>query len=401
MWRHSSPPRKDWRRKVEAQGLVYPTTKHPDGSETAYWNESAFYELSEAEVEHLEEATEELHRMSVEAARFLASGELGDLGLVPGALELARASLERGDVSVYGRFDLRYDGTEPAKLLEYNADTPTGLLEASVAQWYWLEDVMPSTDQWNSLHERLVQAWRSARPKLRSPVVHFAHHPDDETNEEWMTVAYMRDVATEAGLETVGLTVTDIGWDHDRRRFVDLDDAPIDTAFVLYPWEDMLRDEFGRRILEDPLGTTWVEPAWKVLASNKALLAALWHCFPDSEYLLPAYLDEPGSLTDWVAKPLHGREGDGIRIRTADVSHDQGSERYGAEGFVYQQYAALPAFDGNYAVIGSWVVDGKAAGAGIRESDGLVTDSRARFVPHVLSAPRPDEATSAAWLREA
>src|SRR4051794_2951390 len=399
MWRHASPVRKDWRKTVESQGLVYPTTRHADGSETPYWNEAAFYELSEAEVTHLEEATEELHRMSVEASRYLATGAMGDLGLVPGALELARDSLERDDVSIYGRFDLRYDGTEPAKLLEYNADTPTGLVESSVVQWYWLEEQMPSTDQWNSLHERLVQAWKGARHKLRSPVVHLAHHPDDETNEEWMTVAYMRDVANEAGYDTVGLTLDDIGWDPDRTRFVDLDEEPIDTAFVLYPWENMLRDEFGRHIMDDPRGTTWVEPPWKVLPSNKALLAALWHCFPDSEYLLPAYVGKPGPLTEWVAKPLHGREGDGIRIEAGGIVHEQGGT-YGGEGYLYQQWCPLPAFDGNHAVIGSWVVDGKAAGAGIRESDGFVTDSRARFVPHVLSAPRPDADTASAWLRE-
>src|SRR3954451_9451637 len=271
MWRHASPVRKDWRKTVESQGLVYPTTRHEDGTETAYWNEAAFYELSEAEGAHLETATEELHRMSIEASKYLATGELGGLGLVPGALELARESLERDDLSIYGRFDLRFDGTEPAKLLEYNADTPTGLVEASVVQWYWLEEAMASTDQWNSMHERLVQAWKAARHRLRSPVIHFAHHPDDETNEEWMTVAYMRDVAIEARYETVGLTLDGIGWDPDRRRFVDLDEAPIYTAFVLYPWENMLRDEFGRHILADPLTTTWVEPPWKVLPSNKAL----------------------------------------------------------------------------------------------------------------------------------
>ena len=41
---------------------------------------------------------------------------------------------------LYGRFDFAYDGRN-IKMLEYNADTPTGLLEASVAQWLWIEQV--------------------------------------------------------------------------------------------------------------------------------------------------------------------------------------------------------------------------------------------------------------------
>jgi glutathionylspermidine synthase len=60
--------------------------------------------------------------------------------------------------SLYGRFDLAWSGTGPPKLLEYNADTPTSLVEAAVAQWYWLEQVHPGGDQFNSLHERLVEA---------------------------------------------------------------------------------------------------------------------------------------------------------------------------------------------------------------------------------------------------
>ena len=70
--------------------------------------------------------------------------------------------------SIYGRFDLRYDGAGPAKLLEYNADTPTTLLEASILQWNWLKDTHEGDDQWNSLHEKLVERVTS----VRLPTVH-------------------------------------------------------------------------------------------------------------------------------------------------------------------------------------------------------------------------------------
>ena len=47
----------------------------------------------------------------------------------------------RQEPTIYGRFDFAYDGNRPPKLLEYNADTPTALLEAAVVQWFWLKDV--------------------------------------------------------------------------------------------------------------------------------------------------------------------------------------------------------------------------------------------------------------------
>ncbi|MDP9396858.1 MAG: glutathionylspermidine synthase family protein [Actinomycetota bacterium] len=402
MYRHASRPRPDWRRTVEGQGLVYPYTPLPGGGQALYWNESAFYELSSDEVDALEATTEELHRMCVQAAQHLASGELGNLGLTPGALELVRHSLTEDQPSLYGRFDLRFDGLEPAKLLEYNADTPTGLVESAVAQWHWLEDVMPSTDQWNSLHERLVQQWRTLARRLPGGALHLAHSAAEPTGEEWMTVAYVRDTADQAGIPTVGLTIEDLGWDHTLGLFVDLDDRPIGACFKLYPWESMLAEPFGRHLLDNPDRPVWIEPAWKAVLSNKALLAALWQLYPGHENLLPAYVDDPGTLTEWVAKPLHGREGDGIRVQAADADtiRTTSTGTYGREGYCYQQWAPLPSYDGNHPVLGCWMVGGNAAGLGIRESDGYITDGYARFVPHVISAPRPDAEQAQRWLRE-
>jgi hypothetical protein len=45
----------------------------------------------------------------------------------------------------------------------------------------------------------------------------------------------------------------------------------------------------------------------------------------------------------------------------------------GADGFIYQQTARNPNFDGAFPVIGSWVIDGATAGIGIRKSSTPVT----------------------------
>ncbi|KMO40614.1 hypothetical protein VQ03_13945 [Methylobacterium tarhaniae] len=57
---------------------------------------------------------------------------------------------------------------------------------------------------------------------------------------------------------------------------------------------------------------------------------------------------------------------------------------YGSEGYVRQGLAALPRFDGRHALVGSWMVGDEPAGLCLRESDGLVTTDRARFVPHII-----------------
>ncbi len=406
MWRHLSPPREGWLDRVKSLGLVYPVTDMPDGSTRPYWNESAWYEVSIEEVEKLEAVTEELYVMCIAAAtRMATSGEFTDesLALPPGTLDVIAESLDRGDPSVYARFDLVWNGEHP-KMLEINGDTPTGLVETAVVQWDWLEHVMPDCDQWNSLHDRLVARWKELKDSGFFPnnKVHFVHSGQDDSGEEEMTTVYMRDTADAAGLRTYGHTVEGIGWDREAFNFVDFGDKNIDVCFKLYPWEDMLREEFGM-FIRDHVETTpvkWIEPAWKLLLSTKAILPVLWEMYPNHPNLLPAYSDGPRDLMQWVAKPLQGREGANIRIHLWADQEDQVQEGgYGDQPMVYQQYEELPSYEGNYLVIGSWVVDGSAAGMLCRESDGPVTDYYSRVVPHAIPmALPPDEEQISAWL---
>ncbi|MFE1767695.1 glutathionylspermidine synthase family protein [Streptomyces angustmyceticus] len=395
MERHTIEPRPGWQQTVEAQGLIYPLTRYPDDSLRPYWDESAYYSFTLPEVEALEEVVEELHGMCLAAAAHLVEHDrLADLGIEdPRLARLVAESWRRRDElpSLYGRFDLHYDGSGPAKMLEYNADTPTSLVEAAGPQWFWMEERFPGADQWNSLHERLVAAWKRQAPLLPPGApVHFAHSADDELGEDLMTVAYLEETARQAGLETAAIPVEEIGWDRLSGRFVDQRLRFIRACFKLYPWEWLATDDFGPHVLDTldnggGTGTTlWIEPAWKMLLSNKALLAILWELYPGHPNLLPAYLDGPRELAHtrgWAAKPLLGREGAGVTLHepgTAPAPRDP-EDRY-----CYQELAPLPDFDGNRVVLGAWVVEDEAAGLGIRESAGPVTDEYARFVPHVI-----------------
>ncbi|MGW4909632.1 glutathionylspermidine synthase family protein [Streptomyces sp. NPDC004270] len=396
MHRRTTEPRPDWQRTVEEQGLIYPLTRHPDGTLRPYWDETAYYVFTLDEVEALEEAVEELHAMCLAAAgHIVAQDRFAELGITDPRIRAAvtEAWHRRAELpSLYGRFDLRYDGTGPAKLLEYNADTPTSLVEAASAQWFWMEDRFPGADQWNSLHERLVAAWqRQARLLPPGIPLHFAHSSADELGEDLMTVAYLKETAEQAGLDTDWISMEEIGWDTLSGRFVDNRLRFIRSCFKLYPWEWLTTDAFAAHVLDTldnggGTGTTmWIEPAWKMLLSNKALLAILWELYPGHPNLLPAYVDGPRELartTGYVSKPLLGREGAGVLVHppgTGTVVRE--------EPCCYQELAPLPSFDGNHVVLGAWVVGEEAAGLGIRESQGLVTDDYARFLPHVILPP--------------
>ncbi|SEF30440.1 Glutathionylspermidine synthase [Amycolatopsis pretoriensis] len=383
MYRDRREPRRDWQRIVEEQGLVYGTpARDNSGRMRPYWDESVHYVFDMDEVLSLEADVELLHSMCLEAVDNVVTTEgYQRFGIPEWVWPHIAESWKRQDPHVYGRFDLRYDGKSPAKLLEYNADTPTTLLEASLLQWHWKTDVFPDDDQWNSIHEKLVERWAFLQDKLPSNELHFTWSAADPSGEDNVTTAYLQETAAEAGLDTVGLAIEEIGWDPVLKRFVDLEESQMATVLKLYPWEWVVDEEFGRNAVESLPRTLWIEPLWKMILSNKTLLAILWENYPGHPNLLPAFADDPGLLTEYVRKPKLGREGANVQI-VATGYETQTDGVYGAEGFVYQAFDPLPEFDGYRPALGAWIVGDSSAGLGIRETGGLVTDDGAAFVPH-------------------
>jgi glutathionylspermidine synthase len=385
MKRHVIQPRPDWQQKVEAVGLTYHS--HENGP---YWDESAAYELTASEVDALERAANTLHYLCIDAAEaVIQKNWWSRLGICDAAIPAIVRSWERDDFSLYGRFDFAYDGFTPPKLLEYNADTPTALVEAAVAQWFWLQEVRPGADQFNSIHERLIAAWRrfGATPMAHPPagtetrlpaVVHFTCVP--EVAEDEMTILYLRDTCEQAGIRTKALFINEVGWHDRQRQFVDLENERMEFAFKLYPWEWLWHEEFSAHLADG--GLQFLEPPWKMLLSNKGLLPILWELFPGHPNLLPAYETSEPLGARFVRKPKLSREGSNVSwFEDGQVLEENGG-KYGAEGFVFQQTAALPEFAGNHPVFGVWVVDHEAAGLGIREDSRRITGNLSRFVPH-------------------
>lgn len=140
-----------------------------------------------------------------------------------------------------------------------------------------------------------------------------------------------------------------------------------------YPKEwlanEVERDELLKYDLADLMT---VEPWWKLILGNKALLPLLWSMYPHHQYLLPAYYDEPhrSAATDdyrepldelgkvkWVSKPLFGREGQGVLVSSNFSSYEEfvayTRENYGRDEYndtlgksIYQMYRELPSVQG-------------------------------------------------------
>ncbi|MBU2881127.1 glutathionylspermidine synthase family protein [Psychrosphaera sp. B3R10] len=387
MLRQDIKQRKEWQKKAAEFGFKF----HTMHGET-YWDESAFYQFSLNQIENdLEQPTEEIHQMCLEVVNQVVHDEewLTKFKLPPNQWEFIRDSWLNGDPSLYSRLDFAYDGKNPAKLYENNADTPTSIYETGFWQWLWLQDNVDGgklnrgADQFNSLQEKLVNRFFDLQVLTPNRTLHFACCKD--TEEDRGTVQYLEDCANAAGVNCKFVYVEDIGVDKNG-NFTDLDNQVITWMFKLYPWEFMMAEEYGQF-----LGTNnirWIEPPWKAVLSNKALMPALWKMFPDHPNLLPSFfedeLNKAANFSSLVKKPLFSREGANISIINGGKEKTESDGPYGDEGFIYQATHFLPKFSDNYTLIGSWLVDDTAAGISIREDKSPVTQDMSRFLPHII-----------------
>jgi glutathionylspermidine synthase len=394
--RHDIEPRQGWPAIIEEQGLIYWKTPLPDGEEISYWHEGAHYSLTSEEVYEIEAAARLMLEMLVEAGDYIIEENLfAQMGIPGWAVPRIKETWESEPPMLYGRFDFAYGHDGVPKLLEYNADTPTGLLECAAVQWFWARDVFgPGVDQWNLLHEMLVARWRELAQAGRLPgtKIHMLHTSEERSGEDFMTTGYLAETARAAYLLCDLLPIESLGF-VDGRGFVDLAGDDVRTAFKLYPWEWMVREDFGSLALEHmgdaPGQTIWIEPIWKMLWSNKGILPVLHRLFPENPHVLPAWFDggQPTSLRSFVRKPLLAREGaNATVVLDGEVVETGPDQDYGEEGFVVQAYTDLGDYGaGARPVLGVWTVDVEPAGLGIRESDGLLTTNTSRFVPHVIA----------------
>jgi glutathionylspermidine synthase len=389
--------RPDLVQKAEAAGFTF----HAMYGEP-YWDEDTVYEFTLAQVENdIEDPATELHEMCRQAAdHIVASEELMERLAIPRAhWDLVAESWQSDQPELYGRFDLIYDGHGPAKMIEYNADTPTALFESASFQWTWFEDMVasgalpPDSDQFNGIFEALTARFKHIFP--RDTNIHFT--AIETLVEDYATVEMMAYAARAAdmgahfvNLEQIGITPAG--------QFSDAEARVIGKLFKLYPWEDLLRDDFAAHLATAQC--KFIEPAWKAVVSNKGLLPVLWRLFEGHPNLLPSFFaDEIAAGSDavtraqdalalgTVTKPIFGREGASVAIMRGNEMIEASTEHdYADHPMIVQAYAEMPVFDGYRPIIGAWIVGKTCVGMGLREDRSRITQNLSRFKPHYIRA---------------
>lgn len=392
MYRKFMSPRINWDKKVEADGLCF---AHCAGG--PYWTESmpkpVYYEFNKFEIAEIQFAAEVVHQHSLEAVDYVIRNNLMSSMDIPSEFHemIKRSWLER-DNHFYGRFDFSFND-DGIHLLEYNADTPTALLESSVVQWNWLQDLKEDGtfkshyDQFNMIEEDIVDRFKFLKSRFGINQMHFSCAEHDFLEDETTTV-YIMELAQKAGIEsffTYDHQIAAMCYFDDKVFFGDHELKQIRNIFLLKPWEDMFRMEYGKYI--EGSGCRFFEPSWKSILSNKAILPILHKIAGDCKYIKKSFYNKDYFVKNginYVEKPFFSREGDNIKMIGSNGTIEETGGVYANERKIYQEYCGLKNFDGNYPVLGVWVIGDKVSGMGIREDDSMITKDTSRFIPHII-----------------
>jgi glutathionylspermidine synthase len=351
--------------------------------------------LAPGQADALMEAAEELYELLVAAVpEHLPDDFLRQLAIPENLWPLVRHSWhDDRHWHVYGRFDLAQTPQGP-KLIEFNADTATGIPETAVVQWASLAAAgKEEATQASGLFEALVaqfREWRDRNEDLEPALLltYIGASAEDQTNCEVLAQAAIEAGFTAHLCPIDQLTITTIG--EDRGIWAEVGPEQwqrFSFLFKLIPWEQLAWEEPEVVAdLENLLRTRTLvvaNPAYALLFQSKGMLAWLWQRYPGHALLLPA--SRQPLTGKYVAKPFFGREGQNLEVLADGASLSRTPGEYGTQPVVYQQWVALPAdAAGNQYQTGVfWAGEGCAIG--FRRDQGIINNT-SQFLAHLIEA---------------
>nr|WP_245217313.1 glutathionylspermidine synthase family protein [Neoroseomonas nitratireducens] len=357
-----------------------------------YWVTDGAYVIGAKAAGALLDAASSIEALCLQAVEeIVASGDYARFGIARPEMQAAIAQSWRAkDAPLHGRMDFSFAPDGTPMLLDYEADSPYGLAEASHVQWGWFESWRSVSGKTSDSQENLIFEKLSAHlPRMGLPP-RFAIACGGATGSggapadtsERFDADFLVEIAQAAGMSPRICAIGQVGWDLDAQRFTDDRDETLDALIKIYPWEWMEREPNAAFL---PLSRTRILPgAWTRLLADKTMLALLWHMAPGAPHLLPTFLERP-TTGAFVAKPCRGWDGEHVTLPGQPVGDVPIAE---VGPLLYQAHCPLPVFDSGrgpvHAAVSVWMVGGEPAGLSFRESRGPVTGADARFVPHIL-----------------
>ena len=348
-----------WEQAMMDLGFVY------HSFDEAYWMDQLGLELTYKEWNAIGQASLEVHAMGMDMiGDVVKSGCFEPWKFSDLACQLVTESWNRGDPSLYGRFDFTFSPEGFAKVYEYNADTPTSIMEASLAQSNWAQARHLQSSCFLEEKMPLAFAKLASLGASKMAIAGLSTSVEDTAN-----LFPMVQWARMAGIDAQWCSIETMQFMYATQQH-GFDGEGLEWIFKLYPWEFFVKD--NAQFLKKTK-TRFIEPAWKMLLSTKAFMAEVWKRHPGHPNLLATYYEGeegPGLEQGYVRKPLLSREGANVEIIKDNVFLQKEIGPYGKEGFVKQEYCAMPEPEKSKRfTIGGWIAGDQFAGTCARYTD--------------------------------
>lgn len=370
--------------------------------------------IAESRRRQIADATERLGAIIGKAVRIARQGgeELfRELGLPEATWRAVRIAVSEGQPTVVGRFDFAWTD-EGLKMLEFNADTPTSIVEAfhvngRICAEYGMAD--PNEGMAAHIGEAFREAAEAYRlDGYRTDSIVFSAL--DWHEEDAGTTRYVMRQSGLAGARFAALA--DLRVYGDRLCLLrDGEHEPIDLLYRLHALEKLAEDRdtdgypTGAHVLDmiAERKLAILNPPSALIAQTKALQALIWNLYEAGQfyaeeereairaYMLPTYLENRfEGRCAYVTKPILGREGGGVTLYEADGTflERDGETLYWEQPMIYQQRVELPVVpvrhEGGTAdarlLWGSFLIGGRAS-AIVARAGGRITGNLAYYVP--------------------
>ena len=336
---------------------------------------------------------------------------LRDLGIPEEALSAVRVLVNPEVVTVIGRFDFAKT-IEGLKLLEFNADTPTSVVEAffvnpKACSFFGAKN----TNEGMELHIReafqtILKSYQDLGYATDSIVFSALSWHDEDRD----TVKYLLD---QSGLKATFVALEDLRISEDRLcALIDEGMIPIEVWYRLHALEKLAvesdeRDNYptGAHVLDlvARKKLAIINPPSAFVSQTKALLSLIWNLHEVNEfytseehqlidkYMLPTYMENRFlHKAPYVTKPIFGREGGAVCIFEADgvmVEQDR-DDYYWDQPMIFQKRVEMEEVENNSEkgfyrgrlLWGSFLVGGKASAICARIGE-RITGNLACFLP--------------------
>ncbi len=361
----------------------------------------------------LANATERLGSLFAKVVPVLQQAEdalLLELGVPSQALAAVRTVVSQTVPTIIGRFDFAQT-EEGFKMLEYNSDTPTGIVEAfcvngRACRFFDRQDPNEGMNmQLARAFGNMIEAYR--RRGYPTEKIWFSSldwHEEDKGTTQYLL--------RESGLQARFSPLEHLRVWNDRLYVLDGQEMqPVDVLYRLHALEKLAEEQdedgypTGAHVLSliADRKLAIINPPSAFLIQTKALQALIWNLheqgqfFHDEEhdtiarYMLPTYFENRFlGETDYVTKPVFGREGGGVVLFDADggIAEKDQEDSYWEQQMIYQKRVELPkitvnteagVYDGRL-LWGSFLIGGEPS-AIVARVGGPITNNMSYYLP--------------------